>query len=250
MTQQGDTERTKRENIIDMALGFTAMMRILSEGSKVKIEAQLAGLFSSLDKIRTRHDYEACHSSFCEWFTREIRTAERTLKNGAVQQSHAASYGQGAKVLDIAIKVYVYYCAQPTAEDAERIVPLLHGAVDAPIMKHLKKSKYATTTIRATTIKQVDKTSYQALQSVVLTASRACKIHPVQYDDIMWRQLNRPRTGLAVRGESPEKSLVTSPGVTVKCDVWRWENARANRLRCGWRRRSCRCRPAIPSTPG
>jgi hypothetical protein len=173
LTEQGDAERTKRKNIIDMALGFTAMMRILSEGSKAKIEAQLAELFSSLGKIRTRHDYKRCHHSFCEWFTREIRTAERKLKSGIVQQSNAASYGQGAKILDIAIKVYVYYCAQPTAEDAERIVPFLHGAVDTPIMKHLKKSKYATTTIRATTIKQVDKTSYQARQSVVLAESRA-----------------------------------------------------------------------------
>jgi hypothetical protein len=195
LTELRDTESTKRRNIIEMALGFTAMMRVFSEGSKVKIEAQLAGLFSGLGRIRTHHDYEGCHQSFCEWFTREIRTAERKLKNGKVQQSHAASYGQGAKVLDIAIKVCVYYCAQPTAEDAERIVPLLHGAVDTPIMKHLKKSKYATTTIRATTIKQVDKTSYQALQSIVLAESRACKIQPVQYDDVMWRQLNRERNG-------------------------------------------------------
>ncbi len=195
MTEQRDTEWTKRRNIIDMALGFTAMMRIFSKGSKGNIEAKLAELLSSLDKIRTRHDYEGCHRSFCEWFTREIRTAKRKLKNGKVQQSHAASYGQGAKVLDIAIKVYVYYCAQPTAEIAERIVPLLHGAVDTPIMKCLKKSEYATTTIRAANIKQVDKTSYQALQSLVLAESRARKIQPVQYDDIMWWQLNRQRNG-------------------------------------------------------
>jgi len=108
-----------------------------------------------------------------------------------VQPSQPSSYGQAAKVLDIAIKVYVYYCAQPTAEIAQRIVPFLNGVVDTAIMKELKKSKYAAAPIRATTIKEVDEQAYQALQAVVLAESCDRKMHPVQYDDIMWRQLNR-----------------------------------------------------------
>ena len=191
LTQLPDIEGTKRKNIIEMALGFTAMIRIFSKGSKAKIEAQLEELFSSLAEIGTRDDYEGRHRSFCEWFAREIWTAEKTLPNGKPQPSQQSSYGQAAKVLDIAIKVYVYYCAQPTAEIAQRIVPFLNGAVDTPIMKALKKSKYATATIRATTIKGVDVTAYQALQALVLAESRARKMHPVQYDDIMWRKLNR-----------------------------------------------------------
>jgi len=174
-----------------MALGFTAMMRIFSEGSKVKIQSKLEQVFSRLDKIMTRDDYEACHRSFCDWFTREVWSAEKNLKNGKTQRSQAASYGQAAKVLDIAAKVYVYYCSQPTADIAGRITPLLHGAVDTPIMEHLKKSRYATIPIRAATIKDLDETAYQALQSVVLAESRAGELHTVQYDDIMWRQLKR-----------------------------------------------------------
>ena len=54
---------------------------------------------------------------------------------------------------------------------------------------------------------------------------------------------------LAVRGVSPKKSLVGRAHVNVQCETWRWGNARANKLRCGWRRQSCRCRPAIRSTP-
>jgi DNA primase len=193
LTELPDIERTKRKNIIEMALGFTAMIRIFSEGSKAKIAAQLEDLFSSLGEIVTRDEYETRHRSFCEWFGREIWTAEKTLKNEKLQPSQPSSYGQAAKVLDIAIKVYVYYCAQPTAEIAQRIVPFLNGAVDAPIMKCLKKSKDAAATIRATTIKQVDETEYQALQAIVLAESHARKIHPVQYDDIMWRKLNREK---------------------------------------------------------
>ncbi|HEY2932815.1 MAG TPA: hypothetical protein VGK99_13810 [Acidobacteriota bacterium] len=94
-----------------------------------------------------------------------------------MQQSQPASYGQAAKVLDIALKVYVYYCAQPTADVAERIVPLLHGAVDTPIMQQLKRSKYATARIRAATIKGVDATAYESLQSVVLAETDHHLLH-------------------------------------------------------------------------
>ena len=94
-------------------------------------------------------------------------------------------------MLDIAIKVYAYYCGQPNPEIAQRITPFLKGAVDTPIMKYLKKSKYATSKIRATTIQDVDEMTYHALQSVVLAESSALKMHPVQLDDILWRQFNR-----------------------------------------------------------
>jgi hypothetical protein len=188
LSEDPDAELVKRENIIEMALGFTSMMRVFSEGSKAKIRSKLAELFSNLPKIRTPKDYEACHRTFCEWFTREIRTAEKTLRNGKAQMSQAASYGHAAKVLDIAIKVYVYYCAQPDVEVAERLVPFLNGAVDTPIMEHLKS---VSTTIRAKTIKEVDQKAYRILQSLVRAESQARKIDPVQYDDIMWRQLSR-----------------------------------------------------------
>lgn len=133
-----------------MALGFTAMTRIFSEGSKPKIATKLGGLFSTLTEIHSPQGYATLHRSFCEWFAREIRTAEKKMKKGKVHPSQPSSYGQAAKVLDIAIKVYVYCCAQPTAEIAQRMVPFLNGAVDTPIMKHLK-NQHATASIQATT---------------------------------------------------------------------------------------------------
>jgi hypothetical protein len=193
LTERPDIEGIKRKNIIDMALDFTAMTRIFSAKSKAKIEARLEELFTSLAEISTRAEYEARHRSFCEWFAREIRTAEKRLKNDKLQPSEPSSYGQGAKVLDIAVKVYVYCCAQPTAEIAQRILPFLNGAVDVPIMNSLKKSKYATVKIQATTIKEVDESAYEALQVVVFAESRVLGLHPVQFDDAMWRKLNRKR---------------------------------------------------------
>jgi hypothetical protein len=200
--ERPDIEGIRRKNIIDMALGFTAMTRIFSAKSKAKIEAQLEVLFTSLTEINTRAEYEARHRSFCEWFAQEIRTAEKRLKNGKLQPSEPSSYGQGAKVLDIAIKVYVYYCAQPTAQVAQRIVPLLNGAVDVPILKVLKKSEYATDTIRATTIKEIDEAAYLTLQAVVLAESHIHEVYPVQYDDIMWAALKRGKLAAATQVES------------------------------------------------
>jgi hypothetical protein len=55
-------------------------------------------------------------------------------------------------------------------------------------MEHLKS---VSTTIRAKTIKEVDQKAYRILQSLVRAESQARKIDPVQYDDIMWRQLSR-----------------------------------------------------------
>jgi hypothetical protein len=179
----------KTKNIVEMAFDFTAMVRVFSKDSKEKIKSKLEEQFLSLAKLNTRDDYEAFHRRFCEWFTLEIRTAEKKLKNGKVLKSEAASYGHAAKVLDIAIKVYVYYCAQPNVEVAERLVPFLHGAVDTALMKHLKSA--------CTTIKDINEKAYRDLQSLVRTESDRCKVRPVQYDDIMWRQLNQkdnPRT--------------------------------------------------------
>jgi hypothetical protein len=182
-TEHCAPELAKMRNIVEMALDFSAMVRVFSKDSKEKIKSKLEEHFKSLAKINTREDYEAFHREFCEWFTGNIWTAERKLKNGKALKSQAASYGHAAKVLDIAIKVYVYYCAQPNAEVAERLVSFLHCAVDRPLMKYLKSA--------CTIIKDVNDAAYQGLQSSVRAESQRCKVHPVQYDDIVWRQLSR-----------------------------------------------------------
>jgi hypothetical protein len=177
------------KNIVEIACDFSSMMRVFSKGSKEKIKSKLEKHFSSLTNIKTREDYEAFHLTFCEWFTREIRTAEKKRESREVLKSEAASYGHAAKVLDIAIKVYVCYCAQPDAKVSNRLVPFLHGAVDTQLMEYLKSA--SSTTIRAKTIKEVDEKVYRNLQSLVRAESQRRKVHPVQYDDIMFRLLNR-----------------------------------------------------------
>jgi len=186
-------EDAKRNNILDMALTFTAMMRVFSKGSKQRIARQLRELTSDLPAITSAEGYEQAHKAFCEWFCREIHTAERKLKNGKTKISKPTSYGQAAKVLDIVLKVYVFYCSQPSLHAASQISRFLHGAVDKPILDHLK-GKYPAELVRATTIEQVDEQTYRTLQSLIardIKDSFHDSLLPVQYDDIMWQELNR-----------------------------------------------------------
>jgi hypothetical protein len=191
---QAIAQETKTKNIVDMGLAFSAMTRVFSEGSKPRISERLEQLFAGLDRINEKTDYEKVHADFCNWFAQNIRSAERKLKNGRIKASCECSYGQAAKVLDISAKVYVYYCAQPSPETARRLVPMLHGAVDVPIMQHLS-SRFPRAGIRSKTIEQVGWDEYQCLQALLaeeITQDFESQIHPVQYDDIMWRRLNRP----------------------------------------------------------
>jgi hypothetical protein len=61
------------------------------------------------------------HRNFCRWFVKTIRLAK---------SEEAPSYGHAAKVLDLALKVYVYYCKMPGPARAESLTPWLNGAID------------------------------------------------------------------------------------------------------------------------
>jgi hypothetical protein len=63
-----------------------------------------------------------------------VRGGERIQKTGKIKPSVACSYGHGAKVLDVAAKVYVYYCGEPSAEIAARLLPMLQAGLDTPMM--------------------------------------------------------------------------------------------------------------------
>jgi len=187
------SEQVKRQNVINMALTFTAMMRLFSKGSKNSIAKEFGNFCAKLKDIDSVSSYENLHESFCEWFTKNVQIAQKRLKNKKTKQSASASYGQGAKVLDIAVKVYVHYCKLPDPQTAQRILPFLHGAIDTRIMNHLKQ-RYPITTNAPSTIHAIDKQLYRVLQGLVerdIKESFRSEIHPVHYDDIMWNRLNR-----------------------------------------------------------
>jgi hypothetical protein len=170
------------KNIIEMGLAFSVMTRVFSKGSSAAILKRLEQSLTKLDRVDDKTEYDRFHADFCDWFTQSIRTAERKLKNGQTKPSRECSYGQAAKVLDISAKVYVYYCAQPSPEAARRLVPMLHAALDTPMMCRLGVS---------VTLQEVDRKVYEDLQTRVTREIGESEILPVQYDDTMWRRLQR-----------------------------------------------------------
>jgi len=193
LNQMEEAYSIRNKNIIDIAVSFSAMNRVFEQGSKQKIAGKLEDSFCQLVDVEAKEDFEKIHSGFCEWFVKNIATAKKNLKNGKIKESRAASYGQAAKVLNVALKVYVYYCNLPDCETATKLLPMLHCAVDTVMMEHLKK-KYPKQNLKAETIEAVTKEDYLLLKRMVrrhIEDEFDKSILPVHYDDIMWYRLNR-----------------------------------------------------------
>jgi hypothetical protein len=183
-------KQAKKENIIDMAVGFAGMMPLFQEGSASLIKKKLTELCEGLDRVSSEQDFRKMHRAFCQWFVKTIRLAE---------SEQPASYGHAAKTLDLALKVYVYYCKMPSPAKAEALIPMLNGAVDKDILRYLygklediEGKPYPPH--YSWTIDVINREDYDLLQKVIrqdIRDSFKDDILPVQYDDIMWRRFNR-----------------------------------------------------------
>jgi hypothetical protein len=183
-------KQVKKHNIIDIAIGASAITPLFQERSSKLIKERLADLFEGLDRISSDQDFSKMHRDFCQWFVKTIRLAKT---------DEPSSYGHAAKVIDLALKVYVYYCKMPNPAKAESLIPRLNGAIDTPILRHLFKKleeiyRKSYPPRYLWTIKMIDREDYDLLQKVIrqdIKDSFDDSISPVQYDDIMWRQINR-----------------------------------------------------------
>ena len=182
-------EQEKKRNIIDMAVGFAGMMPLFQERSADLIKEKMTELFEGVERIGSDQDFSKMHRGFCQWFVKTIKLAKT---------EEPSSYGHAAKVLDLALKVYVYYCRMPSPAKAEFLIPRLNGAIDTPLLRHLAKKLediYGKSYSRLLwSIKMMDKEYYDLLQKMIRQDIRDSfhdDILPVQYDDIMWRRLSR-----------------------------------------------------------
>ena len=189
-----NSDEAKRKNIIDMAFAFSAMARVFEESSDDKIKNELKSILPKIASLQSEQDFQKYHDCFCRWFVGNIKTARRKMKNGKIKPSGAASYGQGAKVFDVALKVFVYYCHLPDSGTANRTIKWLNAAIDTKMMNHLKKMRGRYVSLFcATSVEDVDAKTYRKLQELVredIEHSFQSLILPVQWDDIMWRKLN------------------------------------------------------------
>lgn len=180
-------QEAKIRNIIEMAMGFTTMARVFERGATKKIKQKLYETYSCLTDVHSQKKFAELHDEFCKWFVANVKLAKG---------DESASYGHAAKVLDIALKVMVYYCRLPDQKKAEELIPMLRCGIDTPIFKHLirKFDGGKTVPVYILTIKDIGEGLYPILQDMVISDIQDSfngSLHPVQYDDVMWRQLNR-----------------------------------------------------------
>lgn len=189
-------DEAKFVNIIDMALDFSAMMRLFEKGTKYKIKENLLEEIKQLSKIKTETEYQKFHDNFCDWGSKNIvLTQRRNRSTGKItKKSGMASYGQMAKILDVVLHVVIYYAHYPNNKQAQTMSKWLNPALDNEMMKFLKRYYRNNITPWPVSIEQVDKTTYGSLQEIVrkfIREQRNGDILPIQFDDIYWEALNR-----------------------------------------------------------
>lgn len=182
-------EQAKKRNIIEMAVSFAGMMPLFQERSADLIKEKLTETFEGLERIGSDEEFNKMHKAFCRWFVKTIKLAKT---------EEPSSYGHAAKVLDLALKIYVYYCQMLTPAKAESLTPRLNGVIDTPILRHLFKrleDMYGKPSPPhyLWTIKMVNEEDYDLLQKALrqeIRDSFGDRISPVQYDDIIGLRLN------------------------------------------------------------
>jgi len=186
-----EPDEAKFHNIIDMALGFSGMMRLFEKKSKNILRDKMISDIPTLLSVKSEREFIDCHASFCRWGVNTIVLAEK-VKNGKVtKHSGPASYGQIAKTLNVVLKVVVYYCRLPSERAASVIGKWLEPAVDTKMMAYLKPKN--SSILWPMTIEQVGFDEYEMLNGAVGELIQDChqgKIAPVQFDDIYWEALN------------------------------------------------------------
>ena len=190
-----DARVAKLHNIIDMGLGFSAMMRLYDTGSKAKFRTRILTEVEKIFHAECKEDLQAIHSDFCHWGENNITLAEKKRKDGRIiQEAGPASYGQIAKTLDVVLSVAIYYCHLPNCEKSRQISGWLNAAVDTKMMAYLKRHYPKAITPWPTTIKQVNNSTYIRIQDTVskfINDKHDNSITPAQFDDIYWEALNR-----------------------------------------------------------
>jgi hypothetical protein len=182
-------DQAKKRNIIDMAVGFAGIMPLFQERSADLIKEKLTETFEGLERIGIDEEFNKMHRAFCQWFVKTIKLAKT---------EEPSSYGHAAKVIDLALKVYVYYCKMPSPGKVELLTPRLNGVIDTPILRHLftrLQDMYGKPSPPhyLWTIKMINEEDYDLLQKALRQEIRDSfddRISPVQYDDIVGLRMN------------------------------------------------------------
>lgn len=177
-------------NIIDMGLTFSAMIRLFDKDTKKKLHERLIKTANSIFRAKSEEEFKKIHSQFCEWGTDNIRLAKKSMR---------ASYGHIAKTLDVVLEVAVYFCGLPDSDQSKQLHPWLNAAVDTKMMTKLKECYPEAIESWPKVIKDVDCDSYKKIQETVrkfISEKHHGCIIPVEFDVYYWWKLNRERLQL------------------------------------------------------
>jgi len=190
-----DPDEVRLDNIIDMGLQFSAMIRLFKEGTKRELLKDMHDHAIKVFHAESEEHFKEIHSNFCNSeMQKNITTAERKKNGHTVKKPGRASYGQIAKTFDVVLKVAVYYSHLPNCDKAQQLSRWLNAAVDTKMMDMLNGCYPEETASLPGTIEKVDRPIYLSIQRIVrkfITEKHNGKIIPVQFDDIYWKALNR-----------------------------------------------------------
>ena len=195
-SEQISLRKIRMQNIFDMGLGFTAMMRVFKQDSKSTLLKRLIHEEGkAILEVKSKEEFEKIHARFCDWGTKNISQAEKKRNGRIIKTEAQASYGQIAKTFDVTLKAAVYYSHLPDCERAEQLSKWLYAAVDTQMMAKL--AGYYPEAIGApwpTSVEGVDSAAkYLAIQKVVrkfIEERHEGNITPVQFDDKYWDEWN------------------------------------------------------------
>lgn len=182
-----EPEKARLDNIVDMGLDFSAMIRLFDKGSKRKLHREMLNRIEEVFQAKSEEEFKRSHSDFCQWGRKEISLARKNKH---------ASYGQIAKTLDVVLKVTIFYCHLPDCAKSQQISKWLNAAVDTKMMDFLRERYPEHVEKWPRTIVQVDTSQYMKIQEIVhqfINEEHNGRITPVQFDDMYWEALNRRR---------------------------------------------------------
>jgi len=165
--RRNEANVAKLHNVVDMALAFTAMMRLFKKGAKERLKKKLIDDCESFFKATSADEFKANHAAFCKWGMDNIRLAEKKMKNGSIKAARPASYGQIAKTLDVVLHVLIFYARYPSENKARIISPWLNPAIDTKMMAFLADCYPDALSRWPKTIEEVSEDDYRAIQQTV-----------------------------------------------------------------------------------
>lgn len=76
MSGSSMTKTQRFGNIVDMAVMFTAMLRLFKPGSKALIKSQVLDFLAGLTENTGKADFNRMHDEFVKWFMANVHLRE------------------------------------------------------------------------------------------------------------------------------------------------------------------------------